>query len=386
MRQLSCVRALLLVAITAATGAALMAVAYGAPKHKRGTLHLIAGTGHRGFSGDGGPARKAKLKSPWSVAVDSVGNVYVSVPSNQRVRKIDTHGKITTFAGTGKRGYSGDGGPARDARMNGPYGIAIDRHDNLYVADYLNLRVRKIDTTTGTITTVAGTGKHQNLFGPNGDGGPATQAPVDSPQSVAVDAHDNLYIFEVNCVIRKVDANGIISTVVGPVREGIKDACGFSGDGGPASQARIGGVAAMATDSAGSLYLADSPSHRVRRISPDGIISTFAGNGKVGFSGDGRPATKAKLDVAIQGIAVDGKDNVFIATGRRVRKVNTHGIISTAAGTGPRNRIARDGDRARRMGDWGPFQIAVKRNGDMLVPDHSYSRVWIIYRIAAPTP
>jgi DNA-binding beta-propeller fold protein YncE len=311
--------------------------------------------------------------------------VYVSVPSNQRVRKIDTHGKITTFAGTGKRGYSGDGGPARKARLHIPYGIAMDRHDNLYIADYRNLRVRKIDTRTGTITTVAGTGKYQNLFGPNGDGGPATQAPLHAPESLAVDAHDNLYISGGGCVVRKVDADGIISTVVGPVREGVVGACGFSGDGGPASQARVGVVGAMVADSAGNLYLSDGQNYRIRKISADGIISTFAGNGKAGFSGDGRRATKAKLDV-ITGLAVDGKDNVFIATGRRVRKVDTSGIISTAAGTGPRNRIARDGDRARKMGDWGPLQIAVKRNGDMLIPDHSYSRVWIIYRIAAPTP
>lgn len=363
-----------------------------APKHKRGTLDTVAGVGlggRPGSSGDGGPGGKARLRLPKAVTADSHGNVYITDFSSNRVRKVDRHGKISTFAGTGKPGFSGDGGPATRARLFSPWGIAVDSHDNVYISDYRNLRIRKVDARTGTISTFAGNGKGTSYSDPDGDGGPATQAPIDALWPVTVDSRDNVYL-AAGCSVRKIDTNGIISTVIGPIHDGAKPyLCSFDGDHGPAISAHIGGITGLAADSKGNLYLTDLPNHRVRKVDTNGIITTFAGTGQGGYSGDGRKATKARI-YGPQGVAVDGKDNVYIAQGggahhsAYVRKVNRHGIISTVAGNGKLGPLAHSGDRARNIPYWGPERLWINRDGDLLTADGTSRRVWVIYGLAAP--
>ena len=281
-------------AIAALSLAAALVLAAGSPP-LQAQDQTPPGAGYRidtvagGGIGDGGPAVEAYFDVGHdgflSVATDAAGNVYVTALGSHRVRRIDTTGVISTFAGTGEDGFSGDGGPAVQARLNNPAGVAVDGAGNVYVADVGNHRVRRIDTT-GVILTFAGTGED----GFSGDGGPAVEAALSYPVSVAVDAAGNVYLtgFESNRV-RRIDTAGMISTFAGSGEEG------FSGDGGPAVQARFNvgndGFLSVATDAAGNVYVTDSENHRVRRIDTAGVISTFAGTGEDGFSGDGGPAT-----------------------------------------------------------------------------------------------
>jgi sugar lactone lactonase YvrE len=221
-----------------------------------GTITTVAGTGVAGFSGDGGPATAAQLSAPQQLAVGS-GNLYIADTSNNRVRRVDlATGTITTFAGTGTSGFSGDGGPATAAQLNYPVGLAIGS-GNLYISDQNNYRVRKVDLVTGIITTAVGTG----VRGYSGDGGPAAAAQVGRPLGLALDSA-NLCIADYdNARIRKVDlTTGIITTVAG------MGVMGFSGDGGPAEAAQLYGPNAVALDSA-NLYISDSFNNRVRRVS-----------------------------------------------------------------------------------------------------------------------
>ena len=275
-----------------------------------GVISTFAGTGEEGFSGDGGPATEAQFYPGHdqflSVATDAAGNVYVTDPENQRVRRIDTAGMISTFAGTGEEGFSGDGGPATEAQLSYPVGVAVDSAGNVYVADVVNLRVRRIDTA-GVISTFAGTGEE----GFSGDSGPATEAQLSYPISVAVDAAGNVYVagYE-SSRVRRIDTAGVISTFAGTGEEG------FSGDGGPATEAQFytgnDGFLSVTTDATGNVYVADAGNLRVRRIDTSGVISTIAGTGEAGFSGDGGPATEARLS-GPEGVAVDAAGNVYIA-------------------------------------------------------------------------
>ena len=290
-----------------------------------GTITTIAGTGELGFSGDGGPAVEADLYNPASVAVDSAGNVYISDTDNQRIRKVDSTGTITTIAGTGEVGFSGDGGPAVEAELRNPYGVAVDSAGNVYIADAGNQRIRKVDST-GTITTIAGTGE----VGFSGDGGAAVEAELYNPEGVAVDSAGNVYIGDAgNQRIRKVDSTGTITTIAGTGEYG------FSGDGGPAAAARLAFPHSVAVDGAGNLYIADTGNRRIRKVDSTGTITTIAGTGEVGFSGDGGPAVEAELRNPY-GVAVDSAGNVYIADTRnqRIRKVDSTGTITTIAGTG----------------------------------------------------
>lgn len=223
-----------------------------------GTLTTIAGQpGVQSSFGDGGPAAEAGFGGePSQIAFDAQGNLYVTDFVANQVRKIDTEGIITTIAGTGEVGSSGDGGPATEATLNGPDGLAIDAEGNVYVTEYIGHRIRKIDTE-GIITTVAGTGEH----GFSGDGGPATEAQLYSPHDIEFDAEGNLYIAEeVNNRIRMIDAEGVISTVVGTGE------AGFSGDGGAAVIGQLHGPNSIAFDAAGNLYIADTTNDRIRMV------------------------------------------------------------------------------------------------------------------------
>ena len=256
---------------------------------------------------------------PESVAVDSAGNRYVADTAGQKVWKIDASGIAVVVAGNGAQGYSGDGGIASAASLSNPAGLALDEAGNLYIADSVNYRVRKVDQG-GTITTVAGIGPSGQL----GDGGPARDARI-YPTSVALDPAGNIYIADGSTLIRKVDANGMITTVAG------NGEYGYSGDGGPATSARLRGPLSIAIDSAGNLYIAEQSSFRVRKVDAYGVITTIAGTGVRGPSGDGGPATQARLGPVVS-VAVDTLGNLYISDGV-VRKVDGNGIITTVEPT-----------------------------------------------------
>jgi sugar lactone lactonase YvrE len=291
---------------------------------QQNTISVIAGNGIQTFSGDGGLAVNASLNEPQGVAVDPAGNVFISDSFNHRIRKIDTQGIITTVAGNGQAGFSGDGGPAAQASLNRPYRIALDSTGNLYIVDSLNDRIRKVDPS-GIITTVAGTGQS----GFSGDGGAATQAQLGNPVGIAVGPDDLLYVADKdNNRVRKVDARGVISTIAGT------GAPGFSGDGGQATAATFNLTYGVAFDSGGNLFVVDYVNDRIRRIDTAGVITTVAGNGQRGFAGDGGAATSAPLEFPFSA-DIDSSDRLLISDtfNNRIRLVS-QGIISTVAGNG----------------------------------------------------
>ncbi|MGH9011617.1 MAG: phytase, partial [Acidimicrobiia bacterium] len=280
-----------------------------------GTITTIAGTGTSGYSGDNGPATSARLSSPHGVAVDAPGNVYIADSPNQRIRKVSPTGIITTVAGTGSSGYNGDNIQATSARLNYPKGVEMGPDGALYIGDANNHRVRRVDLSSGIITTVAGSG----VAGSSGDGGPATAARLNTPRNVAFGPDGVLYIAVVsNFKVRRVDAaTKTITTVAGT------GVAGFSGDGGVATSARLNQVRDVAVDQAGNLYIADEKNHRIRWVDTDGIIRTFAGTGTSGFLGDGGPATAARIR-GPRGVAVDPQGRVLIGdTGNHaIRRVS----------------------------------------------------------------
>ena len=281
-----------------------------------GNISIVAGTGVPGFSGDGGAATAASLYYPYGVAVSGDGNLHIADTYNHRIRKVDSEtGRISTVAGTGVPGASGDGGAATAASLNYPYGVAVDGAGNFYIADRNNHRIRKVDALTGGISAVAGTG----MIGFSGDGGAATAARLLWPQGVAVDGAGNLYIAgRFSQRIRKVDAvTGNISTVAGTGTPG------FGGDGGAATAASLNYPSGVAVDRAGNLHIADTNNHRIRKVdAATGNISTVAGTGTSGFGGDGGAPTAAMLD-SPSGVAVDGAGILYIADtyNHRIRRV-----------------------------------------------------------------
>jgi sugar lactone lactonase YvrE len=328
-----------------------------------GIIRTVAGNGMFGFSGDGLPASGASLRSPVGVGVDGAGNLFIADTTNKRIRKVDPSGIITTVAGNGTGGFSGDGGPATGASLF-PTGVAVDAAGNLFIADEGNNRIRKVDRT-GIITNVAGNGSR----GFSGDGGPATSASLAQPFGVAVDGAGTLFIAGEGSRIRKVDPTGIISTVAG------NGTFGFSGDGGPATGASLGSPTGVAVDGAGNLFIADIDNNRIRKVDRTGIISTVAGNGLCCFSGDGGPATGASL-AAPFGVAVDGAGNLFIAdsNNQRIRKVDPSGIITTVAGNGTFG-FSGDGGPAISASLAFPFGVTADATGNLFIADTENNRV-----------
>ena len=285
----------------------------------------IAGGGSGSLSATGTPATSVPLNFPTGVALNSTGEVLIATNNSNYVVKVDNAGLIVHIAGTGSGFYSGDGGPATAAEVNTPTGGAADAAGNIYFADSWNQRIRKV-STSGIITTVAGNG----TYGFSGDGGPATAATLADPISVTADAAGNLFIVDKgNHVIRKVNTAGIITRVAGT------GTSGYNADGISALGSRLNTPEAVAVDAAGNLYIADFYNNRVRKVSTTGIISTIAGTGVYGFSGDGGPATDAQVQYPA-GVAVDAAGNVYISdqNSHRIRMINTAGIITTIAGTG----------------------------------------------------
>jgi hypothetical protein len=339
-------------------------------------IATVAGNGSAGYSGDGGAATNARLNNPFDVTVDGSGNIFIADTDNQRIRKVNTKGIITTVAGNGVNTYFGDGGAATNASLHYPEGVTVDATGNLYIGDENNLRVRKVNTK-GIISTVAGNG----IAGYFGDGGAATNASLFYPKNVVIDTHSNLFIADAfNNRIRKVNARGIITTIAG---EGLMDngpatnanfcttrgvavdasgdlfvvdygnsrirevknniiftvvgtgAQNHTGDGGAATNATLYQPSDVTVDGYGNLFIADFDNECVRKVDTNGIITTVAGNGTVGYSGDGYPATNAAFNEPVS-VAVDAPGNLFISdfNNNVIRKVDTSGIVTTVAGTG----------------------------------------------------
>jgi len=322
-----------------------------------GVISTFAGTTASGFAGDGAAATAAALFVPISVSVDGSGNVYIAENGDGRIRKVDTKGIITTIVGTGTAGFA-DNNDATKGQLNSPTGIAVDSSGNLYIADFLNLRVRKV--AGNNLSTVAGNG----VFSFSGDGGQALNAQMNGPQGVAVDASGNIYVSDTsNHVVRRVASNGVITTVAG------NGSAGFGGDGSAATSAQLNSPAGLAVDAVGNLYIADSQNARVRRVSTSGSISTVAGSGTPGFGGDGAAATAAQLNTPLS-VALDASGNLYIAdfSNNRVRKVTSGGTISTVAGNGNSGYSGDNGPAINAQLNT-PTSVAVDGSGNLYIAD-----------------
>ena len=318
-----------------------------------GIITTVAGNGTFGFGGDGGLATNASLAFPSSVAVDAAGNVFIADTFNERIRRVDAAtGIITTVAGNGTAGYGGDGSAATGANWNDPIGVAVDSVSNVFIADTFNQRIRCVDAATGFISTVAGNG----TFGFNGDGGLATDAWMRDPVGVALDSAGNLFITDQNNQrIRRVDAaTGTMSTVAG------SGTFGFGGDGGLATNASLSRPTGAALESAGNLFIADQSNQRVRRVdAATGIMTTVAGDGTFGYTGDGGLATDACLKNPA-GVALDSAGNLFIAdqSNHRIRHVASSGTVGGGDGGGDYPDVPDDGKKPlpERANKWGELR------------------------------
>ena len=336
-------------------------------------INTFAGTSTSGYAGDGGPAKLAGLVDPSGVATDRHGNVYIADQNNNRIRKVNAAGTISTIAGNGTYGYSGDGGLADTAQLSGPTGVAVDKYGNVFIADAFNNVIRKIDTT-GIITTVAG----NDTLGFSGDSALAIHAEMWSPADVAVDTFGNLYIVDQdNNRVRKVDTLGIMTTLAGT------GTAGYNGDTIAASTAQLNFPEGIAVDKAGNVYIADLYNNRVRKVDvATGLITTVAGNGTGGYGGDDSLALNAEIYNA-SAVAADDSGNIYISDfyNNRVRKVRVAtGIISTLAGNGiggysGDDSLAVNGEIFRPQG------VAVDSSGNVFIADFDNHVVREVMRI-----
>lgn len=350
----------------------LLAAAAAFPQ-SQGIITTVVGTGTPGFSGDGGPAVRAQidlgipedptLEEYAHIAVDAQGNLYLPDQFNNRVRKVTLDGIIRTIVGTGDYGFAGNNVPALEAVLGYPTAVMVDAAGNLYICDQDNNRVRRVDRN-GIISTFAGNGDH----GWSGNGGLATLAALDYPAGLFADAAGNVYIADThNNQIRKVAPNGIITAVAGDGEHA------YGGDGGSALRASLDYPAAIVRDAQGNLYIADQHNSRIRRVSPDGVITTVAGTGEEGFSGDGGPAANAMLAYPAD-VALDAQGNLYIADQRnnRVRRVDRNGIITTVVGNGIHGYSGDGGPPLQAALDY-PGGLAFDPQGNLYITDqHNY--------------
>ncbi|MHC5064917.1 MAG: NHL domain-containing protein [Planctomycetota bacterium] len=323
-------------------------------------ITTVAGTGERGFSGDGGPATEARIERPTAVALDSKGNLYIAGEQNHRVRMVNSKGIIRTVVGTGKTKTQYDDLPATDTNLSNAYGIAVDYEDNLYVLCRGFSKILMVGED-GIATHIIGNGER----GFAGDDDLAIEARINYSNHLVADAEGNLYIADTgNQRVRMVSPEGIITTIAGTGTRG------FSGDGGLATKAELGVPSAIAIDRQGNLYIADFGNHRIRKVSTEGVITTIAGNGNPEYIGDGRPATECQFGEPC-GVAVDDEGYVYIADqiNSRVHVVTPSGMFHTVAGTGVPGRSG-DGGPAEDAQISNPDIIAFDRDGNLYLPDH----------------
>jgi len=345
-----------------------------------GTIVSVAGATadfrQYGFSGDGGPASSAQLYNPRAIGFDRFGNAYIADTLNHRIRRIDPAGTITTVAGNGIEGFGGDGGPAVQAALNQPHGVAVDSGGNLYIADSGNDRIRRVDRQ-GVIVTVAGNGTP----GAHGDDGPARAATVKDPKAIVIVGDVLFFADSGNNRVRQIDLrSGVISTVAGVTR------AGSDGDGGPAIRAALNSPRGLWVTPGGTVYIADTDNHRVRRVDTRGTITTVAGNGVAASAGDGGPATQASL-FEPRGIAADSAGNVYIAEeiGQRIRRIDRSGKIVTLAGNGVAG-FGGDGGLANQAQFDHIRALSLDSRANLWIADTYNNRVRVISSPASATP
>jgi len=345
---------------------------------QEGIIVTIAGTGIGGYSGDGGPATNAELNHPYHLWLDNFENLYIAEAYNHVIRKIVfSTGIVTTVAGNGSPGYSGDGGIATNAQLAVPQGVCTDAFGNIYVSDGINHRIRKVNITTGIITTIAGNG----LVGNSGDNGPATSARLNGPIGLSIDNEGNLFLCDVeNHNVRKVNSAGIISTIAG------NGTAGYSGDGGPATNAQLHNPNKATVDNYGDIIISDPVNNAIRKVNATtGVISTIAG-GLAGYFGDGGLAINAKLNVPLGGF-IDKHNNIFFADWGNgvIRKINgTSGVINTIVGCGIQG-YAGDGGAATNA-KLMPIDIFIDGFGVMYIAEWSNNLVRMVYNPELESP
>jgi hypothetical protein len=332
------------------------------------TLELFAGTGIPGYLGDGGPAVGAQFDEPMGVAVDPAGDVFVADLSN-RIRKITPDGIVTTVAGSGIAGFAGDGGPATNAQLNHPTGVVVDATGGILIADQHNYRVRRVDPS-GTITTVAGTGSAGYGLG---DGGLAVKAGLTLPTTLALDAEGGILIAEMGeRRVRRIDPDGTISTIAGD------SGTGYDGDDKPATEASLTKPTGLAVTRAGDVLIADQGDQRLRRIDPSGVIHTIAGTGLMATTGDGGPASAASLNNPTS-LLVDRSRRVLVTEGgwsTRVRSIERDGTINTVAGGG--TSAPANGLLATSAALSGPTGMVFDHSGGVIVAATALHQLWTL--------
>ncbi len=340
-----------------------------------------SGSASGNYFGDSYEATNAGLNNPMGAVIGSNGVIYVSDFLNSRVRKIDTNGIITTYAGNGTYGYSGEGVPATDAEMKKPSFLFVG-NNSLYIPDGLNSRIRKV-SPSGIITTIAG----KDTAGYTGDNGPATAAELCTPVGIKMDGNGNIYYADDACsIVRKIDTVGIITTVAG------NGVVGYGGDNGPADSAAIQNCVDIAIDKIGNMYIADMNNNRIRKVDTIGNITTYAGTGDFGYSGDHGQATAAKMYYP-QGLTVDGAGQLYFADcgNNVIRKIDTLGIVTTVVGNGygagsggTVGGFFGDGGLATNAELFAPEGIAFDGEGNLYIADCYNNRIRKVTHLGIP--
>lgn len=332
----------------------------------KGTISTIAGGSKGKYVNSNDNQSSHTLSQPNQITTDRLDNIYIAESGNHVVTRIDKNGIFSLVAGSYQSGYSGDGGMAVKARFYNPTDVAFDKFGNMFIADGGNNCIRKVNQM-GIISTIAGTGKK----GPLGDGGPATKATFEFPIALTFDLSGNLLVVERSGNrVRKITAAGVITTLTGT---GVP---GFSGDGGPASIAQINDPTDIAVDSKNNVYIADNANHRIRRIDPQGKITTFAGTGFAGYSDDGTKARACRMYYPY-GIFIDSKDNVYYTDNENalLRKIDKEGTVTTLVGVPGKKGYSGDGGQALKARMSNPGGLTMNKSGDLFLADYGNNAV-----------